>query len=68
MQLEQSAAQWAKFVLLEQARNMRRAAKAARTRGAQHLPIKPAAEFVSAAYDRVAASLERDAAAINPGE
>jgi len=67
MMLTTEGQQWAGHTLAEQAAELRKQAVALRKRGASHLPIRPAAEVVAAAYDRAAIELERTRKSINQG-
>lgn len=67
MMLTPESQQWAAFTIAEQAAKLREQALALRKRGAGHLPIKPAAEVVAAAYDRAAIELEHVRKSINQG-
>lgn len=67
MMLESSSALFASHSLADEADRLRKQALALRKRGAGHLPIKPAAELVAAAYDRAAIELERTRKQINQG-
>jgi hypothetical protein len=61
-----SAAPWAKNGLQELHDDLRAKAVKLRQRGAGHLPIRQAANYVADAYDRAAAVLRKAHAEINP--
>ena len=64
--LEDSAAQWAKYLLHARADDLKRAAKAARQNAKHNVLLAKAAEFVASAYERQARELVLQSAEINP--